>query len=704
MNINSKLFSVNLLLAICFTLSTHLHLAIHAQEPTEEQSFESIFDGKSLAGWHGDNPHTTAKAKTEEARNESLAKQAEEFSMHWQVEGDELVNDGKGPYATTDREFGDIELQLEYKTVPKADSGIYLRGTPQVQIWDTTEAGGKWNRNANYGSGGLFNNTKGATGQLPLMLADEPFGQWNQFRIVQVGSRTWVELNGKLVVNGAIMENYWERDKPLPASGPIHLQTHGGEIRWRNINIREINANEAIAKLRSEDGKEGFTSIFNGKNLQGWTGAVDDYEVHNGSLRCKPGRGGVLYTDEVYENFVTRIEFKLPPGGNNGLAIRYPGHGRASYDGMCELQVLDNEHPKYAKLDPRQYHGSIYGIAAAHRGYLRPAGQWNYQEVTVDGGRIQVELNGTVIVDVNVDTIQPYKASAAHPGVHLRRGHFGFAGHNDPVEFRNIAIKRLPASAKLREVGTVFEASFDDVTDANLSTGDGFLLSAKDTKRDVMAKYESKVMEIASGEGVYGDALRFLRKPNNVYFYEGNEVDYREENWSGSVSLWMKVDPDQDLEPGFVDPLQITAKKWNDASIFIDFDKKLPRDFRLGVFPDYDFWNPNDTPWEKVAPEQRPMIVVKNPPFSSKRWTHVCFTWHNINAKDGSDAVAKLFLNGKHRGSMQRPIKFTWNPEKIATMIGIGYTGMMDNLLIYPRALTPPQVHQIYAAGQMEFE
>lgn len=405
------------------------------------QEIDKLFDG-GLAGWYGNQPHQLAKAKPED--RESLRQQQRgEFAEHWRVEDGCLVNDGHGPYATSDREYGDIELTLEYSTVAGADSGVYLRGTPQVQIWDTTEEGGKWDRGANYGSGGLYNNTSGTPGRLPLVNADREFGKWNHLRVVQIGARTWVELNHHVVVDGAIMENFWDRNLPLPARGPIQLQTHGGQIKWRNIRVRKIGATEAISRLRGDDARCGFTKVFNGQDLSGWTGAVDDYEVAGGLIRCKPGRGGVLFTEETYDNFVARVEFKLPPGGNNGLAIRYPGEGRASYDGMCELQILDNSAKKYAKLDPRQYHGSVYGVAAAHRSYLRPVGQWNYQEVMVQGSRIRVELNGTVIVDADVSEITTYKDGRDHPGIGLKSGHFGFAGHNDPVEFRNIAIRRL---------------------------------------------------------------------------------------------------------------------------------------------------------------------------------------------------------------------------------------------------------------------
>ena len=134
----------------------------------------------------------------------------------------------------------------------------------------------------------------------------------------------------------------------------------------------------------------------------------------------------------------------MPPGGNNGLAIRYPGTGDGAYTGMCELQVLDTEHQNYTKIDPRQTHGSAYGMVAAHRGYLRPTGQWNFQQVTVKGSTIKVELNGVTILDTDLSKITEYLANSPHPGKERTRGFFGFAGHNDPVEFRAIAIKPLP--------------------------------------------------------------------------------------------------------------------------------------------------------------------------------------------------------------------------------------------------------------------
>ena len=347
-----------------------------ASPPT---GFKALFNAKDLSGWRGGDTldHRKYLDMPADKRAEQDAKWTEDMKQHWSVERDELVNDGHGKYATTEKDYGNFELLVDYKTVAKADSGIYLRGVPQVQIWDYTEKE-KFNIGADKGSGGLWNNSAGAPGKDPLVLADKPFGEWNKFRILMVGSRVSVWLNDKLVVDHATMENYYDRKKAIPAKGPIELQTHGGEIRWRNIFIREIGSDEANKILASKGG-EGFQSVFNGEDFSGWAGPVDNYDVKDGAIVCKPKKGGTIYTKEEYGNFMARLEFKLPSGGNNGLAIRYPGNGDTAYAGMCELQVLDDnyEQATKSKLDPRQTHGSAYGMVAAQRGYQHPIGEWN---------------------------------------------------------------------------------------------------------------------------------------------------------------------------------------------------------------------------------------------------------------------------------------------------------------------------------------
>jgi len=184
------------------------------------------------------------------------------------------------------------------------------------------------------------------------------------------------------------------------------------------------------------------------KPWSGWAGPVENYEVVDGAIRCKTGKGGIPYYNQDLTDFAARLEFKLPSGGNNGLAIRYPGTGDAAYAAMCELQVLDDNYDKVkSKIDPRQVHGSAYGMVAAQRGYQRPIGEWNFQEVSVVGSTLKVELNGFVILDADLAKVDmaTVMGKKAHPGKDRKNGFFGFAGHNDPVAFREISIKELAA-------------------------------------------------------------------------------------------------------------------------------------------------------------------------------------------------------------------------------------------------------------------
>ncbi|VTU02506.1 Uncharacterized protein OS=Singulisphaera acidiphila (strain ATCC BAA-1392 / DSM 18658 / VKM B-2454 / MOB10) GN=Sinac_6987 PE=4 SV=1: DUF1080: DUF1080 [Gemmataceae bacterium] len=422
-----------------------------AAEPPK--GFARLFNEKDLGGWHGWAIHDKGASPADLAKlsPEDRAKQVGEWTAdalkHWSVQSGELVNDGKGAYLATDKDYGDVELLVEYRTVAGADSGVYLRGTPQVQIWDATQAFDPKNptRKPHLGSGGLFNNSPDAPGRDPLVVADKPFGEWNALRIIQVGERTTVYLNDKLVVDAARMENYWDRKLPLPRTGKILLQTHGGEIRWRNLFVREIpptEANEFLMKRAAA----GFESVFNGTDFTGWEGALDNYEVVDGAIVCKPRKGGNVVTKAEYADHAIRLEYKLPAGGNNGLAIRTPSAAaHAATQAMCEMQILDDTAAKYAKLDPRQFNCSAYGAVEAHRGYLRPVGEWNFLEVTVKGSTLVAELNGTRVLDCDLATVTEFKDNQKHPGKDNTKGRFGFVGHREPVAFRNISIKPLHA-------------------------------------------------------------------------------------------------------------------------------------------------------------------------------------------------------------------------------------------------------------------
>lgn len=196
--------------------------------------FRALFNGKDLSGWKGFVGSPVQRRKMSPEQLEAAQKQANErMKKHWTVKNGILIFDGKGKNLVTAKDYGNFELLVDWKIKPKGDSGIYLRGSPQVQIWDPDANP----RNA-VGSGGLFNNKKNPS--KPLLRADKPVGQWNTFRIRMVGDKVTVWLNGKKVVDNVTLENYWERDKPIYKTGPIELQNHGNTLYFRNIFIKEL--------------------------------------------------------------------------------------------------------------------------------------------------------------------------------------------------------------------------------------------------------------------------------------------------------------------------------------------------------------------------------------------------------------------------------------------------------------------------------
>ncbi|MDX1962564.1 MAG: DUF1080 domain-containing protein [Pirellulales bacterium] len=207
-----------------------------------EPEWVVLFNGKDLQGWRGQGMVNPLEWQAmDPAQRAAAQKSANADKMqHWKVENDEIVNDGHGVYLTTEKDYGDFELELEWKMMAAGgDSGIYLRGYPQVQIWDPGNANERTN-GADKGSGALWNNSDVQNGKFPLVKADNPIGEWNTMRIKMTGEHVTVYLNDKLVVDNATMDNYYERGKPLAKTGPIQLQTHGSEMRFRNIRIREL--------------------------------------------------------------------------------------------------------------------------------------------------------------------------------------------------------------------------------------------------------------------------------------------------------------------------------------------------------------------------------------------------------------------------------------------------------------------------------
>ncbi len=238
-----------------------------------------------------------------------------------------------------------------------------------------------------------------------------------------------------------------------------------------------------------------------------------------------------------------------------------------------------------------------------------------------------------------------------------------------------------------------FHATFDGDANASVFATNGAILTADSLERKKLVPgIQRSEVSVARGEGKYRDCLRFTGKAKEVICFAGTEMHYAEQDWSGSVSLWMRLDPDKDLLPGYCDPLQITQHAWNNGAFFVDFDKDLPRDFRLGVFSDLTHWNPKNIPWEQWPVDKRPMVTVKKPPFSRSEWTHVVFTFDDINASGGSPSTARLYVNAELQGTIQQPLVYKWDLSKVAIMLGIDYIGDLDDLMIFRRALTQQEV------------
>ena len=415
-------------------------LRAHLNAMPYDHGFVSLFNGKDLTGWKGlvGNPVSRSKMTEQELLLAEAAANTK-AQQDWVVKDGLLIFTGHGDNLCTVKKYGDFEMYVDWKITEKGDAGIYLRGSPQVQIWDTSrrEVG------AQVGSGGLYNNQKNQS--KPLSVADNKIGEWNTFHITMIGDKVSVELNGVLVTDNVVLENYWDRKIPIFIKEQIELQAHGTYVAYRNIYVREIPGN-LISSLSEEEKQQGFEMLFDGTNLNNWIGNKTGYLVENGNMVVNPagGSGGNLYTAKEYGDFEYRFEFQLTPGANNGLGIRTPTEGDAAYVGM-ELQILDNEADIYKNLNVYQYHGSVYGVIPAKRGFLKPVGEWNEEVVVAKGSKIKVILNGQVIMEGDIKEASK-KGTAdhkEHPGLHNPKGHIGFLGHGSVVRFRNIRVKAI---------------------------------------------------------------------------------------------------------------------------------------------------------------------------------------------------------------------------------------------------------------------
>jgi hypothetical protein len=257
-------------------------------------------------------------------------------------------------------------------------------------------------------------------------------------------------------------------------------------------------------------------------------------------------------------------------------------------------------------------------------------------------------------------------------------------------------------SATATRQALTFSASFDRGPDADFANGDKRIYTASSAERkDPRLGIVAGEIEVVKGQGRHGsNALRFIKKSENVAFYQAaGNVDYRKQNWSGTASFWLSLDPQTDLGDWYCDPIQITEKTWDDAALWVDFSKdEKPKQFRLGALADLKVWNPTNRDFEKMSAAERPLYVVTQPPFARGTWTNVVITFEKFNTGK-SDGLAKLYLNGKLQGAVsERKQIYSWDIDKAAIQIGMGYVGLYDDLALFNRALTEVEIQALYAS------
>lgn len=245
-----------------------------------------------------------------------------------------------------------------------------------------------------------------------------------------------------------------------------------------------------------------------------------------------------------------------------------------------------------------------------------------------------------------------------------------------------------------------FYASFDNGIEADYSAGDSLLYFASSWSNRIQPQRfdgQKGHLDIAHNMGRYQHALRIKNGYNPVYFYRGEQnMPYNTQNWNGAVSFWLKLDPNEDLAPGYSDPIQITTRSWNDGALYVDFTNEEPRRFRFAFFPDRSVWDPQNREWEEVPVEEWPMVVAEGLPFSRDNWTFIAFSFRNFNTGN-PDSVVDCYINGQYAGSLTDIEQtITWQPDEIAIWLGYNYRGLFDELTIFNRNLTHEEIESIF--------
>jgi len=255
--------------------------------------------------------------------------------------------------------------------------------------------------------------------------------------------------------------------------------------------------------------------------------------------------------------------------------------------------------------------------------------------------------------------------------------------------------KENPAIATLKSSMTL-AANFDEGYDANFAAGDPKIYTgpAYDSLDAPVAGMINTEVALLEAKGKSGNALQFKSKTKPVIFYKSEKnIAYSQENWSGTVSLWLSLNPEEDLAPGYTDPIQITDQGYDDAAIWVDFSNKNPRSFRMGVYGDVDVWNPDN-----IGPDENPafnsrLLPATDRPFTRESWTHVAVSFSGLNTETGK---AEFFINGKSQGSREISEPYTWELAKSRIFLGLNFVGLMDEVSIYNKALSADEIKALY--------
>ncbi len=436
---------------------------VASSRPVAPAGWTALFNGRDLAGWRG-RPHFDPAKEAEGTPEERAKRQADwdaDMRRHWTVENGLIVSDGQGVFLTTDREFGDFELMLEWMLPAScADSGIYLRGNPQVQIWDPA-CERDFKHGCEKGSGGLWNNPADSPGKWPMVKADRPIGEWNSMRITMKGDRATVVLNGQVVVSDCPLANYFQKGQPLPARGPIQIQTHGAPMHVRNVFIRDLGSFDLAAPGWRDLGEADFTNVNCGADT--WTWTPD-------RVTCTGQPVGVIRTKKPVTDFEMSVEWRhLSDGGNSGVFLWAPMEALDSIKpgqlppGGIEVQVLDHGYTaKYEKSTGKKADwfttdGDVFPVGSSTMKPFQPTAprgsrsfpkarhslgtpEWNHYFIRAIEGQVRLWVNGHEVSG----------GSDCTPAT----GYLCLESEGAPVEFRRLKIREVHPDSETTAVAS----------------------------------------------------------------------------------------------------------------------------------------------------------------------------------------------------------------------------------------------------------